>query len=239
MDNGWNDYIEKIFIKWCEACALNSAIHTKASKYYTQWNNRFQLPSIILSTLTTSALFINLDSQNSQGWNYTTAVLSALASIFIALNRFYKYGPRALDHSGAGKSWEKLRIDMETILVLPRDRRPEGIQMLMDFKRKYKELKSAVSIPEDLMGDYLKGTQKQIEKYGIEVNAPTMELPATDGSDKSPSNSSDKLRLPEDIDGIISPKMNDVLYQTETLRKHKRTKSSQLQIVITPDDNKE
>lgn len=228
-DNGWNDYIEKIFIKWSEACALNSAIHIKASKYYTQWNNRFQLPSIILSTLTTSALFINLDSQNSQVWNYITAGLSAFASVFIALNRYYKYGPRALDHSGAGKSWEKLRIDMETILVLPRSKRPEGVQMLMDFKRKYKELKSTVSIPEELMSDYLKGTRKQIEKYGIEVNAPNMELPYTEEN---------KSRIPEDIDGLISPKLNDVLYQTETLRKHKRSKSSQLQIVVSSEEQK-
>lgn len=225
MDNGWSEYIEKLFVKWSEACALNNAIHIKASKYYTQWNNRLQLPSLILSTLTTSSLFITLNTTNENNavWKYIIAAISACASIFLAVNKYYQYDTRSLTHNDAGKSWEKLRIDMETVLVLPRDKRPEGVETLMDFKRKYKELKSMVTVPEILMNDYLKGTRKQIEKYGIEVNS------------VYDSNEEEKLDLPEDVNNLISPRMNDVLYETKTLRRHKKNKSNQLEIVINHD----
>ena len=120
----WSDSTEKLLQSWADSSLCFRLLHEEAFRKFKKINMAFNIPVIILSTLTGStslasnALFPGMDQAP-----IFIGIVSLLTGIIQTISSYFKYESLATSHYSAFKSYSRLHRDILVELSLPRQSR--------------------------------------------------------------------------------------------------------------------
>ena len=139
--NVWHESIENLLAEYCDEAQVNETLHRQAF-----WTNRktltwFQLPIIILSTISGSLQFL---SKSISGYENIIVTCTGSTSLFCAIlssiMSYLSLGERMKSHMEARTAWQNFYIHIKYQLKLaPVLRRPAD-EFMEEIKRTYERL---------------------------------------------------------------------------------------------------
>ena len=140
-EKNWDESFELLLEKYADECAIREQLHRRSFYYYSKWNNRLQLPIIILSAISGSLQFL---SQSFEGLEKqiitTTGSLSVLVSLISAISTYLKFGESKKIHEQANNSWLNLYHKIRFQLSLKRELREEAHEFVKNVLTNYNHL---------------------------------------------------------------------------------------------------
>lgn len=145
----WNEQTESILSRWLYHCRIFGILHQKSHKYYKHVNWYFNVPIIILSTLTGMS---NLAISSILPLQYNTLAqvcigsLNMVVSVLSTLLTYFQYPVLEVKHQQAYLSYSRLVLDLETELRLERNRRGDCRTILKQTKQEFEKLQESSPI---------------------------------------------------------------------------------------------
>ena len=143
MEEMWNDYHENVLRQWGEASACYRYMHHRAFLQFKRMSLRFNLPVIVLSTITGTANFAQstLPPSIQPAAPSIIGGLNLIAGLIATIMQFLKVNELMENHRTAALGHGSLSRNIRLQLALPRDeRKKEGLKFVEECKSTYDSL---------------------------------------------------------------------------------------------------
>lgn len=155
MEEMWNEYHENILRQWGESSACYRYMHHRAFLLFKKMSLRFNLPVIVLSTITGTANF----AQSTLPENIRPAApsiiggLNLIAGLIATIMQFLKINELMENHRTAALGHGSLSRNIRLQLALPRDeRKKEGLKFVEECKTTYDSLlEQSPAVPKHIL----------------------------------------------------------------------------------------
>jgi len=151
----WTDEIEDLLGEFGEVALCYQYLHSFSQRKYKKRYHHFQIPIIVLSTLTGTANFAAdsyIPEGFQQGFSAIVGTLNITAGIMGTLLAFLKYAEIYEGHRIAALAWAKLSRSIEIELSLQDGRRKQCKDFLKVMRSEYDNLmESSPSIDLDVI----------------------------------------------------------------------------------------
>jgi len=151
----WSDEIEDLLSEWGEVALCFQYLHSFSQRKYRKKYHHFQIPIIVLSTLTGTANFA-IDSyvptEYQSGFSAGVGSLNLLCGILGTLLSFLRYSEVYEGHRISALAWSKLSRNIEIELSLDHRKRKPCRDFLKVMRSEYDNLmESSPSIDLDVI----------------------------------------------------------------------------------------
>jgi len=139
----WNDYHENVLRQWGEASACYRYMHHRAFLQFKRLSLRFNLPVIVLSTITGTANFAQstLPPSIQPAAPSIIGGLNLIAGLIATIMQFLKVNELMENHRTAALGHGSLSRNIRLQLALPRnERKKEGLKFVEECKATYDSL---------------------------------------------------------------------------------------------------
>jgi hypothetical protein len=155
MEELWNEYHENVLRQWGEASACYRYMHHRGFLLYKRLSLRFNLPVIVLSTVTGTANF----AQTSFPAGIRSIVpsiiggMNLIAGLIATIMQFLKINELRENHRTAALAHGALSRNIRLQLSLPREeRKKEGLKFVEECKAEYDRLiEQSPPIPKNIL----------------------------------------------------------------------------------------
>jgi hypothetical protein len=155
MEELWNEYHENVLRQWGEASACYRYMHHRGFLLYKRLSLRFNLPVIVLSTVTGTANF----AQTSFPAGIRSVVpsiiggMNLIAGLIATIMQFLKINELRENHRTAALAHGALSRNIRLQLSLPREeRKKEGLKFVEECKAEYDRLiEQSPPIPKNIL----------------------------------------------------------------------------------------
>jgi len=160
MGDMWNEYHENVLRQWGEASACYRYMHHRAFLKFKRLSLRFNLPVIVLSTITGTANF----AQNTFPENMRASApaiiggMNLIAGLIATIMQFLKINELMENHRTAALGHGSLSRNIRLQLSLPREeRKKEGLKFVEECKSEYDRLlEQSPPIPKQILLNFEK-----------------------------------------------------------------------------------
>ena len=139
----WSDEIEDLLSEWGEVALCFQYLHSFSQRKYRKKYHHFQIPIIVLSTLTGTANFAAdsyVPEEYKQGFSAGVGTLNILAGIMGTLLSFLRYSEVYEGHRISALAWAKLSRNIEIELSLEHRKRKPCRDFLKVMRSEYDNL---------------------------------------------------------------------------------------------------
>ena len=160
MEDSWNEYHEDVLRQWGEACACYRYMHHRSFLMYKKLSLRFNLPVIVLSTITGTANF----AQSTLPLSIQPAApsiiggLNLIAGLIATIMQFLKVNELMENHRTSALGHGSLSRNIRLQLALPRnERKKEGLKFVEECKAEYDRLlEQCPAVPKKILLNFHK-----------------------------------------------------------------------------------
>src|SRR5210317_1991215 len=160
MDEMWNEYHEDILRQWGEQSACYRYMHHKAFLMFKRMSLRFNLPVIVLSTITGTANFAQstLPPSIQPAAPSIIGGLNLVAGLIATIMQFLKVNELMENHRTSALGHGSLSRNIRLQLALPREeRKKEGLKFVEECKATYDSLlEQSPAIPKKILLNFEK-----------------------------------------------------------------------------------
>lgn len=160
MAAAWNDYHETILKSWGEQSACYRYMHHRAFLMFKKLSLRFNLPVIVLSTITGTANFAQstLPASIQPAAPSIIGGLNLIAGLIATIMQFLKIQELMENHRTAALGHGNLSRNIRLQLALPREeRKKEGLKFVEECKTTYDSLlEQSPPIPKHILLNFEK-----------------------------------------------------------------------------------
>jgi hypothetical protein len=151
----WSEEIEELLAEWGEVALCYQYLHSFSERKYKRKFHHYQIPIIILSTLTGTANFATesyVPEDYKQGFSAGVGSLNLLCGVLGTLLSFLRYSEVYEGHRIAALAWSKLSRNIEIELSLGQEKRKNCRDFLKVMRAEYDNLmESSPSIDLDVI----------------------------------------------------------------------------------------
>ena len=151
----WSEEIEELLAEWGEVALCYQYLHSFSERKYKRKFHHYQIPIIILSTLTGTANFATesyVPQDYKQGFSAGVGSLNLLCGVLGTLLSFLRYSEVYEGHRIAALAWSKLSRNIEIELSLGQEKRKNCRDFLKVMRAEYDNLmESSPSIDLDVI----------------------------------------------------------------------------------------
>ena len=151
----WSEEIEDLLSEWGEVALCFQYLHSFSQRKYKKKYHHFQIPIIVLSTLTGTANFATdsyVPNDYKQGFSAGVGSLNILCGILGTLLSFLRYSEVYEGHRISALAWAKLSRNIEIELSLDHRKRKPCRDFLKVMRSEYDNLmESSPSIDLDVI----------------------------------------------------------------------------------------
>jgi len=160
MEDSWNEYHEDVLRQWGEAWACYRYMHHRSFLMYKKLSLRFNLPVIVLSTITGTANF----AQSTLPLSIQPAApsiiggLNLIAGLIATIMQFLKVNELMENHRTSALGHGSLSRNIRLQLALPRnERKKEGLKFVEECKAEYDRLlEQCPAVPKKILLNFHK-----------------------------------------------------------------------------------
>ena len=160
MAASWNDYHESILKSWGEQSACYRYMHHRAFLMFKKLSLRFNLPVIVLSTITGTANFAQstLPASIQPAAPSIIGGLNLIAGLIATIMQFLKIHELLENHRTSALGHGNLSRNIRLQLALPREeRKKEGLKFVEECKTTYDSLlEQSPPIPKHILLNFEK-----------------------------------------------------------------------------------
>lgn len=172
----WTHEKEGLVKNWSRKCKFYYFMHNEASSHYSNLDSYVGYPAVILSGITSTALFASLGTDESTAWfiQIAAAVITLLSAACGAVYLKLEPGKKSQKHQQAAAIYDSVSTDIEGELVFRREER-EGYRWFQNRVAAMMKTikKNAPNIPVHIRRRYIKEIETQYhENADIEITAP-------------------------------------------------------------------
>jgi hypothetical protein len=166
----WVEQHEQLLKKWGVQAQYMHLMYEKAAANYRMKDQLIGIPIIVMGTITTSAIFIQIDdcSKYSQ---LTTGILSLFCTLCTAIHKFVGYNELTGLFSNAAQAYSDVVLDIQEQLARPRQDRLPVYDFINRIKISMRHLMTLPNIPSKILNQYLNDVEKQSALMGIPINS--------------------------------------------------------------------
>ena len=147
---------QELLIKdWFRRVRENQFTHYACGNYFSRLNYMLGIPTIILSTVVGTAVFVSLDNQAVGNYKIAIGIISMLASVFATLHTFLGFSQRAEKHRLTATGYASVRRELELIKTFP-------IENSVELSKKLETIKIQI--------DHLAESSEEVPKRVWEKN---------------------------------------------------------------------
>lgn len=154
-EHEWNQHHEKILRQWGEAAACYRYMHHRSFLMYKRLSLKFNLPVIILSTITGTANFAQTTLPVAWQSSAPSVIggLNLVAGLIATIMQFLKINELRENHRSSSLAFGQLSRNIRLTLQLPRNERNKaGIKFVDECKSEYDRLiDQSPPIPKNIM----------------------------------------------------------------------------------------
>ncbi len=139
----WSPEIEELLAEWAEVALCYQYLHNYSTRKYKRKYHHYQIPIIVLSTLTGTANFAAdsyVPEHLKQGFSACVGSLNIAAGIMGTLLAFLKYAEIYEGHRISALAWSKLSRNIEIELALHDAKRKPCKEFLKVMRSEYDNL---------------------------------------------------------------------------------------------------
>ena len=139
----WSEEIEDLLSEWGEVSLCFQYLHSFSQRKYKKKYHHFQIPIIVLSTLTGTANFATdsyVPTDYKQGFSAGVGSLNLLCGILGTLLSFLRYSEVYEGHRISALAWAKLSRNIEIELSLDQRKRKPCRDFLKVMRSEYDNL---------------------------------------------------------------------------------------------------
>lgn len=139
----WSPEIEELLAEWAEVALCYQYLHNYSQRKYKKKYHHYQIPIIVLSTLTGTANFAAdsyVPEDFKQGFSACVGSLNIAAGIMGTLLAFLKYAEIYEGHRISALAWSKLSRNIEIELALHDAKRKPCKEFLKVMRSEYDNL---------------------------------------------------------------------------------------------------
>ena len=139
----WSPEIESLLAEWAEVSLCYQYLHNYSTRKYKRKYHHYQIPIIVLSTLTGTANFAAdsyVPEGYKQGFSALVGTLNIAAGIMGTLLAFLKYAEIYEGHRISALAWSKLSRTIEIELALHDKKRKPCKEFLKVMRSEYDNL---------------------------------------------------------------------------------------------------
>jgi hypothetical protein len=155
MEIMWNEYHENVLRQWGESSACYRYMHHRAFLMFKKMSLRFNLPVIVLSTITGTANFAQstLPASIQPAAPSIIGGLNLVAGLIATIMQFLKVNELMENHRTAALGHGSLSRNIRLQLALPREeRKKEGLKFVEECKSIYDSLlEQSPAIPKNIL----------------------------------------------------------------------------------------
>lgn len=155
MEIMWNEYHENVLRQWGESSACYRYMHHRAFLMFKKMSLRFNLPVIVLSTITGTANFAQstLPASIQPAAPSIIGGLNLVAGLIATIMQFLKVNELMENHRTAALGHGSLSRNIRLQLALPREeRKKEGLKFVEECKATYDSLlEQSPPIPKNIL----------------------------------------------------------------------------------------
>lgn len=160
MANIWNEYTENVLRQWHSYCQIYSMMHNKCSLKYNSYQKYLSVPVTVLSAVTTSTIFLTLQSDERTTPLIVVGVTSLISTIMHAMDKSLDLNGTSNKHKSASADYDEITLDIDRVLSFARENRPQVIEFINGIKQRMKSLRqSGATINEDVYNEYVNKIQ--------------------------------------------------------------------------------
>ena len=160
MEEMWNEYHENILRQWGEAAACYRYMHHRSFLMYKKLSLRFNLPVIVLSTITGTANFAQTTLPVTIQPMAPSIIggLNLIAGLIATIMQFLKVNELMENHRTSALGHGSLSRNIRLQLALPREeRKKEGLKFVEECKAAYDSLlEQCPAIPKNILKNFEK-----------------------------------------------------------------------------------
>ena len=160
MEEMWNEYHENILRQWGEAAACYRYMHHRSFLMYKKLSLRFNLPVIVLSTITGTANFAQstLPASIQPAAPSIIGGLNLVAGLIATIMQFLKVNELMENHRTSALGHGSLSRNIRLQLALPREeRKKEGLKFVEECKATYDSLlEQSPAVPKKILLNFEK-----------------------------------------------------------------------------------
>src|SRR5210317_1616408 len=155
MKEMWNEHHESVLRQWGEAAACYRYMHHRSFLLYKKLSMRFNLPVIVLSTITGTANFAQTSFPTSMRSTVPAIIggMNLIAGLIATIMQFLKINELMENHRTAALTHGSLSRNIRLQLSLPREeRKKEGLKFVEECKAEYDRLiEQSPPIPKNIL----------------------------------------------------------------------------------------
>lgn len=160
MEGMWNEYHENVLRQWGEASACYRYMHHRSFLKFKRLSLRFNLPVIVLSTVTGTANFAQSTFPVSIRASAPAIIggMNLIAGLIATIMQFLKINELMENHRTAALGHGSLSRNIRLQLSLPREeRKKEGLVFVDECKAEYDRLlEQSPPIPKQILENFEK-----------------------------------------------------------------------------------
>jgi hypothetical protein len=160
MEDLWNEYHENVLRQWGEASACYRYMHHRGFLLYKRLSLRFNLPVIVLSTVTGTANFAQTSFPAGMRSTVPSIIggMNLIAGLIATIMQFLKINELRENHRTAALAHGALSRNIRLQLSLPREeRKKEGLKFVEECKAEYDRLiEQSPPIPKNILMSFEK-----------------------------------------------------------------------------------
>lgn len=158
MEESWNEYHEDVLRQWGEASACYRYMHHRAFLMFKRMSLRFNLPVIVLSTITGTANFAQTSFPESMRATVPSIIggMNLIAGLIATIMQFLKINELMENHRTSALGHGSLSRNIRLQLSLPRvERKKEGLKFVDECKSIYDSLlEQSPPIPKHILVNF-------------------------------------------------------------------------------------
>ena len=167
----WKKSDEHLLEEWSDHGKTYRWMHEQGRLKYARRNATFQIPVIILSTITGAANFaqdrVPIDFQGH--YSLIVGFLNIIAGVIATIQTFLKVSELLEGHRVASMSWGKYYHNVKTELQKDPEDRENVVDFMKYAKLEYEKLvEQSPPIPPEIIGVL----KDQVQKSGVQINLP-------------------------------------------------------------------
>jgi len=167
----WKKSDEHLLEEWSDHGKTYRWMHEQGRLKYARRNATFQIPVIILSTITGAANFaqdrVPIDFQGH--YSLIVGFLNIIAGVIATIQTFLKVSELLEGHRVASMSWGKYYHNVKTELQKDPEDRDNVIDFMKYAKIEYEKLvEQSPPIPPEIIGVL----KEQVQRSGVQINLP-------------------------------------------------------------------
>lgn len=155
MEDEWNQHHEEILRQWGEAAACYRYMHHRSFLMYKRLSLKYNLPVIILSTITGTANFAQTTLPLAWQSSAPSVIggLNLIAGLIATIMQFLRINELRENHRSSSLAFGQLSRNIRLTLQLPRrERGKEGLKFVEECKSEYDRLiDQSPPIPKNIM----------------------------------------------------------------------------------------